>query len=64
MSTLLQETSISKATAYLQSQIEELSHPYAVAITAYYLSEGNGQSRAWQKLQSMVKRGMYSLICA
>uniref|UniRef100_A0A3Q2CNM6 Complement C4B (Chido/Rodgers blood group) n=1 Tax=Cyprinodon variegatus TaxID=28743 RepID=A0A3Q2CNM6_CYPVA len=50
------ETSISKATAYLQSQIEELSHPYAVAITAYYLSEGNGQSRAWQKLQSMVKR--------
>ncbi|XP_015258224.1 PREDICTED: complement C4-B-like [Cyprinodon variegatus] len=49
------ETSISKATAYLQSQIEELSHTYAVAITAYCLSEGNDRLRAWKKLQSMAK---------
>uniref|UniRef100_A0A3B5QKN4 Complement C4B (Chido/Rodgers blood group) n=1 Tax=Xiphophorus maculatus TaxID=8083 RepID=A0A3B5QKN4_XIPMA len=53
------EAAIRKATTYLTSQLEELSHTYAVAITAYCLSvdqpKKNNQLRAWEKLQSMVK---------
>ncbi|MED6273340.1 hypothetical protein CHARACLAT_005378, partial [Characodon lateralis] len=52
------ETSILRATTYLQSQLEELSHTYAVAITAYCLSVsqplGEDRVNAWNKLQSMV----------
>ncbi|XP_054903924.1 complement C4-B [Poeciliopsis prolifica] len=52
------EETIRKATTYLTSQLEELSHTYAVAITAYCLSvdqsKENNQLRAWEKLQSMV----------
>ncbi|KAK5605966.1 hypothetical protein CRENBAI_002730 [Crenichthys baileyi] len=52
------ETSILRATTYLQSQLEELSHTYAVAITAYCLSVsqplGEDRVNAWSKLQSMV----------
>ncbi|XP_043973497.1 complement C4-B [Gambusia affinis] len=52
------EASIRKATTYLASQLEELSHTYAVALTAYCLSvdqpKESSQLRAWEKLQSMV----------
>ncbi|KAM4735658.1 complement C4-B [Anableps anableps] len=57
------ETAIRKATTYLTSQLEELSHTYAVALTAYCLSvqlpQGNSQQRAWKKLQEMVTKDKY-----
>ncbi|XP_037532957.1 complement C4-like [Nematolebias whitei] len=50
------EASISSATTYLQSQLEGLSHTYAIALTAYCLSVclPNEADRlpAWKKLQS------------
>nr|XP_046255837.1 complement C4-B [Scatophagus argus] len=53
------EASISRSTTYLLSHLEELQHPYAVAITAYCLAvclETN-HSNAWTKLQAMAKEG-------
>ncbi|XP_014911909.1 complement C4-B-like, partial [Poecilia latipinna] len=53
------EATIRKATTYLASQLEELSHTYAVALTAYCLAVDqpkNNQLRAWEKLQSMVTK--------
>lgn len=61
---LYQEASISKSTTYLMSNIEELQHPYAVAITAYCLSvclpEGTDLSPVWTKLHTMATEGMYN----
>lgn len=55
------EASISKSTTYLMSNIEELQHPYAVAITAYCLSvclpEGTDLSPVWTKLHTMATEG-------
>ncbi|XP_071324887.1 complement C4-B [Trachinotus anak] len=51
------EASISRSTTYLMSHLEELQHPYAVAITAYCLSvclpEGTDRSAVWTKLTAM-----------
>ncbi|XP_061572619.1 complement C4-B [Cololabis saira] len=50
------QSSISAATKYLQLQLPELRHTYAVAITAYCLSTClPGETSGWTKLQSMVK---------
>ncbi|XP_017282055.1 complement C4-B [Kryptolebias marmoratus] len=54
------EASLSKATIYLQSKLEELSHIHAVAITAYCLSVCLPQKAdglpAWMKLQSLMTK--------
>ncbi|XP_007570073.1 complement C4-B-like isoform X1 [Poecilia formosa] len=54
------EATIRKATTYLASQLEELSHTYAVALTAYCLAvdqpKENNQLRAWEKLKSMATK--------
>ncbi|XP_023280702.1 complement C4-like [Seriola lalandi dorsalis] len=51
------EESISSSTMYLKSNLLELQHPYAVAITAYCLSvclpEGTDLSAGWTRLQAM-----------
>ncbi|XP_023820303.1 LOW QUALITY PROTEIN: complement C4 [Oryzias latipes] len=53
------KTNISKAIEYLQLQLENITHPYAMAITSYCLSTCPSEERnhmaAWEKLQSMVK---------
>ncbi|RVE62542.1 hypothetical protein OJAV_G00158170 [Oryzias javanicus] len=50
---------ISQATQYLQLQVENITHPYTMAITSYCLSACQAEERnhmaAWRKLQSMVK---------
>ncbi|XP_068999108.1 complement C4-B [Embiotoca jacksoni] len=55
------EASMSTSTTYLLSQLEELQHPFAVAITAYCLSvclpEGTDHSAVWTKLISKVTKG-------
>ncbi|XP_078027937.1 complement C4-B-like [Epinephelus lanceolatus] len=55
------EASISNATEYLLSHLEELQHPYAVAITAYCLAvclpQGTDHSSAWTKLQALATEG-------
>ncbi|XP_074510063.1 complement C4-B [Sebastes fasciatus] len=55
------EASISRSTSYLLSHLEELQHPYAVAITAYCLAvclpEGTDHSSTWTKLQSLATEG-------
>uniref|UniRef100_A0A3Q3AYW2 Complement C4B (Chido/Rodgers blood group) n=1 Tax=Kryptolebias marmoratus TaxID=37003 RepID=A0A3Q3AYW2_KRYMA len=54
------KASLSKATIYLQSKLEELSHIHAVAITAYCLSVCLPQKAdglpAWMKLQSLMTK--------
>uniref|UniRef100_A0A3P9GZE4 Complement 4B (Chido blood group) n=1 Tax=Oryzias latipes TaxID=8090 RepID=A0A3P9GZE4_ORYLA len=56
------KTKISKAIDYLQLQLENITHPYALAITSYCLStclsEERNHMAAWNKLQSMVKEGI------
>ncbi|XP_050931841.1 complement C4-B [Lates calcarifer] len=56
------EASILRSTTYLTSNVEELQHPYAVAITAYCLAvclpEGTDLSSVWTKLQGMATEGM------
>ncbi|XP_030606150.1 complement C4-B-like [Archocentrus centrarchus] len=51
------EQSISRSTSYLLSHLEELQHPYAVAITAYCLSVSlpntTDHSRTWAKLEAI-----------
>uniref|UniRef100_A0A4W6D2J7 Complement C4B (Chido/Rodgers blood group) n=1 Tax=Lates calcarifer TaxID=8187 RepID=A0A4W6D2J7_LATCA len=58
----LEEASILRSTTYLTSNVEELQHPYAVAITAYCLAvclpEGTDLSSVWTKLQGMATEGM------
>ncbi|KAM9310020.1 LOW QUALITY PROTEIN: complement C4-B [Pholidichthys leucotaenia] len=53
------EARMSRATQYLQSQLEQLKHPYAVAITAYCLAvrrqKGADHSGAWARLSANVK---------
>ncbi|XP_034554348.1 complement C4-B isoform X2 [Notolabrus celidotus] len=55
------EATISRSTAYLLSQLEDLKHPYAVAITAYCLAFclplGTDHSSAWTKLQALATEG-------
>nr|AIA08678.1 complement component 4 [Miichthys miiuy] len=55
------EASISRSTTYLMSHLEELEHPYAVAITAYCLAaclpEGTDLSSAWTKLTAKATEG-------
>ncbi|XP_044063498.1 complement C4-B isoform X2 [Siniperca chuatsi] len=55
------EASISRSTTYLLSHLEELQHPYAVAITAYCLAvclpKGIDLSPAWTKLQALATEG-------
>ncbi|XP_033496481.2 complement C4-B [Epinephelus lanceolatus] len=55
------EASISRSTTYLLSHLEELQHPYAVAITAYCLAvclpQGTDHSSAWTKLQALATKG-------
>ncbi|XP_038567629.1 complement C4-B-like [Micropterus salmoides] len=55
------EASISRSTAYLLSHLEELQHPYAVAITAYCLAaclpKETDHSSAWTKLQALASEG-------
>ncbi|XP_024123084.2 complement C4-B isoform X1 [Oryzias melastigma] len=52
-------TNISQASQYLQLQLANIMHPYAMAITSYCLSACMSEERnhmaAWRKLQSMVK---------
>ncbi|KAI9536511.1 hypothetical protein NQZ68_032306 [Dissostichus eleginoides] len=51
------EASISRSTTYLLSHLEELQHPYAVAITAYCLAvcmpQGTDHSSALRRLQTL-----------
>uniref|UniRef100_A0A671UDA8 Complement C4B (Chido/Rodgers blood group) n=1 Tax=Sparus aurata TaxID=8175 RepID=A0A671UDA8_SPAAU len=58
------ESSISLTTSYLLSNLEELQHPYAVAIAAYCLSvslpEGTDHSSTWGRLQALAAEGMSS----
>ncbi|KAM6967498.1 complement C4-B [Aplochiton taeniatus] len=53
--------SISNATTYLSSHLEELERPYAVAIAAYCLSVCQSDKepalRAWIKLQKLATKG-------
>ncbi|XP_034466750.1 complement C4-B isoform X1 [Hippoglossus hippoglossus] len=55
------EASISRSTTYLMSNVRELQHPYAVAITAYCLAvclpEGTDLSTIWTKLEAMATEG-------
>nr|AIN76766.1 complement component 4 [Oplegnathus fasciatus] len=55
------EASISRSTTYLLSNLEELQHPYAVAITAYCLAvcmpQGTDHSFVWTKLQTLATEG-------
>ncbi|XP_060936453.1 complement C4-B [Limanda limanda] len=55
------DASISRSTTYLMSNVEELQHPYAVAITAYCLAvcmpEGTDLSSVWTKLEAMTTEG-------
>ncbi|XP_030606146.1 complement C4-like [Archocentrus centrarchus] len=55
------EASILRSTSYLLSHIEELQHPYAVAITAYCLSVSQpnttDHSQTWAKLEAMAIKG-------
>ncbi|XP_045915076.1 complement C4-like [Micropterus dolomieu] len=57
----LHEASISRSTAYLLSHLEELQHPYAVAITAYCIAaclpKETDHSSAWAKLQALASEG-------
>uniref|UniRef100_A0A671UDF2 Complement C4B (Chido/Rodgers blood group) n=1 Tax=Sparus aurata TaxID=8175 RepID=A0A671UDF2_SPAAU len=59
------ESSISLTTSYLLSNLEELQHPYAVAIAAYCLSvslpEGTDHSSTWGRLQALAAEGMECL---
>ncbi|XP_030639249.1 complement C4 [Chanos chanos] len=54
------ESSISKATGYLQSRVEALQRPYAVAITAYALAislrDKSLAEPAWRKLKTLAQR--------
>ncbi|KAM8735978.1 complement C4-B [Acanthopagrus schlegelii] len=56
------ESSISLTTSYLVSNLKELQHPYAVAITAYCLSvslpAGTDHSSTWGQLQALAAEGM------
>ncbi|KAF3839878.1 hypothetical protein F7725_018595 [Dissostichus mawsoni] len=51
------EASISRSTTYLLSHLEELQHPYAVAITAYCLAvcmpQGTDHSSTLRRLQTL-----------
>ncbi|XP_006801498.1 complement C4-like [Neolamprologus brichardi] len=53
--------SISSSTSYLQSLVEELQHPYAVAITAYCLSvcmpNTTDHSHIWKKVEAAAIKG-------
>ncbi|XP_074539999.1 complement C4-B [Halichoeres trimaculatus] len=53
--------SISRATTYLQQHFQDLTHPYAVAITAHCLAfclpSGTDHSSAWSKLQTFAVEG-------
>ncbi|KAK5862446.1 hypothetical protein PBY51_017843 [Eleginops maclovinus] len=58
--------SMSRSTSYLLTHLEELQHPYAVALTAYCLAvcmpQGTIHSSAWAKLQTLateVENGCY-----
>ncbi|XP_054451933.1 complement C4-like [Anoplopoma fimbria] len=55
------EASIARSTTYLLSHLEELQHPYAVAITVYCLAvclpKGRDHSSAWTKLQTLATEG-------
>lgn len=55
------EASLARSTTYLQSHLEELQHPYAVAITVYCLAvclpQGTDHSAAWKKLQTLHTKG-------
>ncbi|XP_020493080.2 complement C4-B [Labrus bergylta] len=55
------EASISSSTLYLLSHLEELQHPYAVAITVYCLAvclpSGTDHSSIWTKLQDLATEG-------
>ncbi|XP_042345143.1 complement C4-B [Plectropomus leopardus] len=55
------EARISRSTSYLLSHLEELQHPYAVAITAYCLAvclpQGTDHSSAWTKLRALATEG-------
>uniref|UniRef100_A0AAR2LRU8 Complement 4B (Chido blood group) n=1 Tax=Pygocentrus nattereri TaxID=42514 RepID=A0AAR2LRU8_PYGNA len=54
------KASITRATAFLLSRVDQLERPYAVAITAYCLStclpEKTLALSAWSKLQSLARR--------
>ncbi|KAL7875318.1 hypothetical protein SRHO_G00062880 [Serrasalmus rhombeus] len=54
------KASISRATAFLLSRVDQLKRPYAVAITAYCLStclpDKTLALSAWSKLQSLARR--------
>uniref|UniRef100_A0A7N6AWB9 Complement 4B (Chido blood group) n=1 Tax=Anabas testudineus TaxID=64144 RepID=A0A7N6AWB9_ANATE len=56
------ETSISRSTTYLQSQLPELQHPYAVAVVAYCLSicmpKETDHSDTWRRLKAFATEGM------
>ncbi|XP_037309175.2 complement C4-B isoform X2 [Pungitius pungitius] len=51
------EASITRSTTYLLMHLEELQHPYAVAITVYCLAvclpEGTDHSSAWTRLRTL-----------
>ncbi|XP_059196181.1 complement C4-like [Centropristis striata] len=55
------EAGISKSTRFLLSNLNELQHPYAVAITAYCLGlclpEGTNHSSTWKKLEAHATKG-------
>ncbi|KAK9513649.1 hypothetical protein VZT92_027165 [Zoarces viviparus] len=55
------EASLTRSTTYLQSHLEELQHPYAVAITVYCLAvclpQGTDHSAAWTKLHTLHTKG-------
>ncbi|XP_029307472.1 complement C4-B [Cottoperca gobio] len=55
------EARISRSTTYLLSHLEELQHPYAVAITAYCLAvcmpQGTNHSSAWTQLKTLATEG-------
>ncbi|XP_032374181.1 complement C4-B [Etheostoma spectabile] len=56
------ETRISRSTTYLLSHLEELQHPYTVAITAYCLAvclpQGTDHSSVWTKLKALATEGI------
>ncbi|XP_073341162.1 complement C4-B [Pagrus major] len=56
--------SISLTTSYLLSNLEQLQHPYAVALTAYCLSvclpKGTDHSSTWRRLQALATEGKNS----
>lgn len=55
------EAAISRATTYLQAQLQNLQHPYSVAITAYCLAacqpRDTDHSSTWDKLMSLATEG-------